>query len=140
MEPQDRPTAAGPCLLARTAAVVATGCVVLHLVHGAAGVLWTAVALTCLSCSVHLWLRPSRVAWGMHVSLCLAMTLHPFVAAGLPGAGHLHAHGTATGGTAAPSLLAGLGLLLAAGRWWLGGDLPLPIRGSRPRRGDHTRR
>jgi hypothetical protein len=30
VEPQDVPTAAGPCLLARTAAVVATGCAVLH--------------------------------------------------------------------------------------------------------------
>jgi hypothetical protein len=126
MNPHDRPTAAGPRLLARTAAAVATGCAVLHLVHGATGVLRAAVALACLPCAVHLWLRPGRGAWGMHVALCLAMALHPVLAAAIPAAGHLHAHGPATGGTAAAALLAGLGLLLAAWRWWLGRDLAVP--------------
>jgi hypothetical protein len=73
-------------------------------------VLWTAIALACLPCAVHLWLRPGRGAWVMHVSLCLVMAVHPVVAAVLPAAGHLHAHGPATAWTTAPSLLAGLGL------------------------------
>jgi hypothetical protein len=126
MKSHHRRAAAGPRLLARTAAAVATGCPVLHLVNGAADLLWAAVAVACLPCALHLWRRPGRVAWGMHVTLCLVMAAHPVVAAALPAAGHLHAHGPATGGTTASSLLAGLGLLLAAWRWWLGGDLSLP--------------
>src|SRR3954454_5942159 len=125
MKSRHRRTAAGQCLLARTAAVVATGCAVLHLVDGAPAALWTAVALACLPCAVHLWLRPRRVPWATHVALCLVMAAHPVVAAALPAAGHVHAHGPAPGWTAFPSLLAGLGLFLAAWRWWLGRDLPL---------------
>src|SRR3954466_1462923 len=125
MKSRHRRAAAGPCLLARTAAVVATGCAVLHLVDGPPAALWTAVALACLPCAVHLWLRPRRVAWATHVALCLAMAAHPVIAAALPAAGHVHAHGPAPRWTAFPSLLAGLGLLLAAWRWWLGRDLPL---------------
>ena len=132
MKSHHRRTAAGPCLLARTAAVVATGCAVLHMVNGAPEVLWTAVSLACLPCAVHLWLRPGRVAWGVHVALCLAMTAHPVVAAALPAAGHLHAHGLAAGWGGEPSLLAGLALLLAAWRWWLGRDLTLRRRGKAP--------
>ena len=110
MRSHHRRAADGPCLLARTAAVVATGCAALHLVDGATNVLWTAIALACLPCAVHLWLRPGRGAWVMHVTLCLVMAVHPVVAAVLPAAGHLHAHGPATAWTTAPSLLAGLGL------------------------------
>src|SRR4051794_12957026 len=124
MKSRHRRTAAGPCLLVRTAAVVATGCAVLHVMDGAPAALWTAVALACLPCAVHLWLRPRRVAWATHVALCLAMAAHPVVAAALPAAGHVHAHGPAAGGAAFPSLLARLGLFLAAWRWWLGRDLP----------------
>ena len=126
MNSHQRRVAAGPCLLARTAAVVATGCAALHLVDGATNVLWTAIALACLPCAVHLWHRPGRGAWGLHVALCLVMAFHPVVAAVLPAAGDPHAHGPATGWTTAPALLAGLGLFLAAWRWWLGRDLPLP--------------
>src|SRR3954465_10858076 len=106
MKSRHRRTAAGPCLLARAAAgraprrgalarggaVVATGCAVLHVVDGAPAALWTAVALACLPCAVHLWLRPRRAAWATHVALCLAMAAHPVVAAALPAAGHVHAH------------------------------------------------
>jgi hypothetical protein len=153
MKSHQRRVAAGPCLLARTAAVVATGCAALHLVDGATNVLWTAIALACLPCAVHLWHRPGRGTWGLHVALCLVMAFHPVVAAVLPAAGDPHAHGPATGWTTAPALLAGLGLFLAAWRWWLGRDLPLPSqvigpgsgpacgRGKgRPRPADHQRR
>src|SRR3954467_13935508 len=132
MKSRHRRTAAGPCLRARTAAVVATGCAVLHLVDGAPAALWTAVALACLPCAVHLWLRPRRVAWATHVALCLAMAAHPVVAVALPAAGHVHAHGPAPGWTAFPSLLAGFGLFLAAWRWWLGRDLSLRRLPPRP--------
>src|SRR3954467_5181 len=125
MDGQDRRTAAGPGLLARTAAVVATGCAVLHLLNAAPEVPWTALAVACLPCAVHLWFRPGRMAWGMHIVLGLAMAAHPVVAAALPAAGHGHAHGRAAAGTTAPSLLAGLGLFLAVWRWWLARDLPL---------------
>src|SRR3954453_7164231 len=125
MKSRHRRTAARPCLLARTGAGVATGGALLRWVGGAPSALWTAVALACLPCAVHLWLRPRRVAWATHVALCLAMAAHPVVAATLPAAGHVHSPGPAPGWTAFPSLLAGLGLLLAAWRWWLGRDLPL---------------
>src|SRR3954466_14370345 len=84
MQSRHRRPAAGPCLLARTAAVVAPGCAVLHVMDGAPAALWTAVALACLPCAGHLWLRPRRVAWATHVALCLAMAAHPVVAAALP--------------------------------------------------------
>src|SRR3954470_11642859 len=106
MKSRHRRTAAGPCLLARTAAVVATGCAVLHLVDAAPAALWTAVALACLPCAVHLWLRPRGGGGATHVVLSLAMAAHPVVAAALPAAGHVHAHGAAAGWTAFPSLLA----------------------------------
>src|SRR4051812_50214879 len=126
MKSRHRRTAAGPCLLARTAAVVATGCAVLHLVDGAPAALWTAVALACLPCAVHLWLRPRRVAWAMHVALCLAMAAHPVVTAALPAAGHVPAHGPAAGGAAFPSLLARLGPFPAAWGRGLGPGPPPP--------------
>src|SRR3954454_4333039 len=100
MKSRHRRTAAGQCLLARTAAVVATGCAVLHLVDGAPAALWTAVALACLPCAVHLWLRPRRVAWATHVALCLAMGAHPVVAAALPAAGCPHGDSPAGGSRA----------------------------------------
>ena len=146
MRPQDLSAAAGPSLLARTAAVIAVGCAVLHLLPGTAGVLSGVVALSCLACAAHLWLRPTRAAWGMHVLLCLAMALHPVVSVALPVPGHAHAHGAANGGMAAATALAGLGLLVAAWRAWLGRDLPVPrlrssgAEGDRPEVGEQRRR
>ncbi len=137
MDRQHRRTADGPWLLARTAAVVTTGCAALHLASGATHVLWTTVAVACLPCAVHLWRRPGRMAWSGHVALGLAMAAHPVVAAALPAAGHLHGGGPVAGSTAAPSMLAVLSLLLAAWRWWLGRDLPLPHRTARHQRGRH---
>ncbi|MGK5173536.1 hypothetical protein [Geodermatophilus sp. CPCC 205761] len=112
--------AAGPCLLARTAAVVAVACAVLH-AGTAGGAAALAVGLACLTCAVHLWRRPGPVAWGTHVVLAVGMAAHPFVAAALPATGHVHGGGTSW--ATAASLLAGAGLLLAAWRWWLRRDL-----------------
>ena len=126
----------GPGLLARSAALAAAGCGLAHgvlLTTAPAG--WTAVvqaALTtaCLPCALHLWWRPRAGAWAMHVALALAMLLgHPLVVAfGVP----LHDHPAPRwAGTAMP-LLAGLGLFLAAWRWWLGCDVAAQPSGSSP--------
>jgi hypothetical protein len=112
--------AAGPCLLARTAAVVAVTCAVLH-AGTAGGAASLAIGLACLTCAVHLWRRPGPGAWGTHVVLAAGMAAHPLVSAAFPSPGHVH--GGASAEATAASLLAGVGLLLAAWRWWLGRDL-----------------
>ncbi len=115
-----------PCLLARTAAVVATGCAAPLLVDGATNVLWSAIALACLPCAVHLWLRPGRGAWVMHVTLCLVMAVHPVVAAVLPAAGHRPRARPCDRVDDCTVSARRLGLFLAAWRWWLGRGLLVP--------------
>ena len=126
----------GPGLLARSAALAAAGCGLAHgvlLTTAPAG--WTAVAqaaltTACLPCALHLWWRPRAGAWAMHVALALAMLLaHPLVVAfGVPVHDHLAPRWA---GTAMP-LLAGLGLFLAAWRWWLGCNVAAQPSASSP--------
>jgi hypothetical protein len=119
-------TAALPRFLAHSAAGAAAGCALVHgLAPAAVPSAGTAALLAaCLLCSVHLWRRPGRAAWGAHVVLTTAMlTAHLPV----PGehAHHVLAHsvpvGPAAGGLAAwagpaAGLLAVVALLLAAVR------------------------
>jgi hypothetical protein len=128
----------GPGLLARSAALAAAGCGLAHgvlLATAPAG--WTAVvqaALTtaCLPCALHLWWRPRAAAWAMHVAVALALAMllaHPLVVTfGVPVHDHLAPRWP---GTAMP-LLAGLGLFLAAWRWWLGCDVAAQPSASSP--------
>ena len=75
--------AALPQFLAHSAAGAAAGCAAVHGLMfavaphpGAAG---TAVlAAACLVCAAHLWHRPGRAAWSLHVLLTTAMlAVHP---------------------------------------------------------------
>jgi hypothetical protein len=124
----------GRGLLARSAALAAAGTGLAHgllLVNTPAG--WTATAqaaltAACLPCALHLWWRPRPAAWAVHGALALTMLLgHPLV---LASGATVHHHGPdGWAGTAMP-LLAGLGLLLAAWRWWLGCDVGLQTSSS----------
>jgi hypothetical protein len=108
--------AALPRLLARSAAGAAAGCAAVHglaLVAaphpGAAGT--AALAAACLLCAVHLWRRPGRAAWGLHVVLTTAMlTAHP------PAVAHHAATGLAGWAGPVAALLAVVALLLAGVR------------------------
>jgi hypothetical protein len=109
--------AALPRFLARSAAGAAAGCAAVHglaLVatpHPGAG--GTAVlAAACLLCAVHLWRRPGRAAWGLHVVLTTAMlAAHaPVVAA------HHSPTGPAVWAGPVAGLLAIVALLLAGVR------------------------
>ncbi len=77
---------------------------------GAAGT--AALAAVCLLCAVHLWRRPGRAAWGLHVVLTTAMlAAHaPVVAA------HHSPTGPAVWAGPVAGLLAIVALLLAAVR------------------------
>ncbi|SDY77068.1 hypothetical protein SAMN05660209_03666 [Geodermatophilus africanus] len=72
------------------------------------------LSAACLLCAVHLWRRPGRAAWALHVVLTTAMlAAHPPVLGA-------HVHTTATGAAAwggpVAGLLAVVALLLAAVR------------------------
>ncbi len=109
--------AALPRFLARSAAGAAAGCAAVHglaLVAaphpGAAGT--AALAAACLLCAVHLWRRPGRAAWGLHVVLTTAM-----LAAHAPVVAHHAVTGPAVWAGPVAGLLAVVALLLAAVRW-----------------------
>jgi hypothetical protein len=125
----------GPGLLARSAALAAAGCGLAHgVMVAAAPTGWTAVtqaALTaaCLRCARHLWRRSRPTAWAMHVALALAMLLGHLLVLAFGADVHVHGPSAGWAGTAMP-LLAGLGLLLAAWRWWLGCDVGLQTSSS----------
>jgi hypothetical protein len=109
--------AALPRFLAHSAAGAAAGCAAVHAL-GLAAVPRAGTALlsaACLLCAVHLWRRPGRAAWALHVVLTTAMlAAHPPVLTG-------HAVHVATGPAAwagpVPGLLAVIALLLAVVRW-----------------------
>ena len=112
-------TAALPRFLAHSAAGAAAGCAAVHALAlavaphpGTAGT--AALAAACLLCVVHLWRRPGRAAWALHVVLTTAMlAAHPPVLGA-----HVHSAVTGPAAWAGPvaGLLAVVALLLAAVR------------------------
>jgi hypothetical protein len=108
--------AALPRFLARSAAGAAAGCAAVHALgllaapHPGSALLSAA----CLLCAVHLWRRPGRAAWALHVVLTTAMlAFHPPVLGA-----HVHSAATGPAAWAGPvaGLLAVVALLLAAVR------------------------
>ncbi len=108
--------AALPRFLAHGAAGAAAGCAAVHgLGLLAAPHLGSALlSAGCLLCAVHLWRRPGRAAWALHVVLTTAMLVAhpPTLAAGA----HHAATGLAAWAGPVAGLLAVVALLLAAVR------------------------
>ncbi|MGY1682370.1 hypothetical protein [Geodermatophilus sp. SYSU D01176] len=106
--------AALPRFLARGAAGAAAGCAAVHGLASLAALHpgTTPLVLACLACAAHLWRRPGRAAWALHVVLTTTMlAAHPPVTA---------AHHATTGLSSwvgpVAGLLAVVALLLAAVR------------------------
>jgi len=97
-------------LLGRTAALLALGSAVVHLLLVDAGTLGSlamlGMALVCLPCAWHLWRTPTGGTWATTAGLDAAMlVLHAQMLA--PAAGHAHA-------AHSPAALMWLGLALVA--------------------------
>lgn len=109
--PAALPTQSPPVhLLGRTAALLALGSAVVHLLLVDAGALASlamlGMALVCLPCAWHLWRTPTGSTWATTAGLDAAMlVLHAQMLA--PAGGHVHA-------PAAPPALMWLGLGLVA--------------------------